>query len=86
MFRFLKYLRITWTVFCGIACVLLIVLWVRSYHHVDVVRNKRILVEERKGVRPLFVGRCLRGERISSQHCRPNTLNASPAKFTYGQT
>ena len=28
--RFRK-LRITWTVFCGIACVLLVVLWVRSY-------------------------------------------------------
>src|SRR6267378_2351347 len=31
MSRFLRYLRITWTVFCGIACVLLIALWVRSY-------------------------------------------------------
>ena len=31
MHRFLRYLRIAWTVFCGIACVLLIVLWVRSY-------------------------------------------------------
>src|SRR6476661_3879782 len=28
--RFRK-LRIAWSVFCGIACVLLIVLWVRSY-------------------------------------------------------
>ena len=26
-----RYLRITWTVFCGIACVLMIALWVRSY-------------------------------------------------------
>jgi hypothetical protein len=25
------YLRITWTVLCGIACVLLIALWIRSY-------------------------------------------------------
>ncbi len=31
MFRYLRYLRILWTVFCGVACVLLIVLWVRSY-------------------------------------------------------
>jgi hypothetical protein len=30
-----RKLRITWTVFCGIACVLLIVLWVRSYWWVD---------------------------------------------------
>jgi hypothetical protein len=31
----LRYLRIAWTVFCGIACVLLIVLWVRSYWWMD---------------------------------------------------
>jgi hypothetical protein len=33
----MKYrkLRIAWSVFCGIACVLLIVLWVRSYHFSD---------------------------------------------------
>jgi hypothetical protein len=30
-----RKLRITWTVFCGIACVLLIVLWVRSYWWAD---------------------------------------------------
>jgi hypothetical protein len=29
--RFARYLRIGWTVLCGIACVLLVVLWVRSY-------------------------------------------------------
>jgi hypothetical protein len=31
MSRYLLYLRITWTVFCGIACVLVVLLWVRSY-------------------------------------------------------
>ena len=31
MHKSLRYLRIIWTAFCGIACVLLIVLWVRSY-------------------------------------------------------
>ena len=30
-----RMLRITWTVFCGIACVLLIALWVRSYWWID---------------------------------------------------
>ena len=34
----LRYLRIAWTVFCGIACVLLIVLWVRSYKTTDFVQ------------------------------------------------
>ncbi len=34
--RFRK-LRITWTVFCGIACVLLIALWVRSYDTKDMI-------------------------------------------------
>jgi hypothetical protein len=40
--RFRK-LRIAWTVFCGIACVLLVVLWVRSYVTTDTlnVRNQQ---------------------------------------------
>ena len=32
--RFRK-LRIAWSVVCGVACVLLIVLWVRSYSQTD---------------------------------------------------
>jgi hypothetical protein len=36
--RLIRGLKITWTVFCGIACLLLIVLWVRSYWRVDTVR------------------------------------------------
>jgi len=35
--RFRK-LRIAWSVFCGIACVLLIVLWVRGYYVLDFLR------------------------------------------------
>src|SRR6478672_11323736 len=34
--RFRK-LRIAWSVFCGLACLLLIVLWVRSYSRLDYV-------------------------------------------------
>jgi hypothetical protein len=34
--RRLPKLRIAWSVGCGIACVLLVVLWVRSYWHMDV--------------------------------------------------
>ncbi len=33
-----RTLRITWTAFWGIACVLLVVLWVRSYWRTDIVR------------------------------------------------
>ena len=32
-----RYLRILWTVFCGIACLLLIALWVRSYRWNDII-------------------------------------------------
>jgi hypothetical protein len=39
MSRSLRYLRITWTVFCGIACVLLVVLWVRSYRQPEEFRK-----------------------------------------------
>src|SRR5438067_2362540 len=35
MRRFLRYLRIAFSVTCVIACVLLIVLWVRSYRWID---------------------------------------------------
>ncbi len=35
MHRFLRYLRIAFSATCGIACVLLIVLWVRSYWWMD---------------------------------------------------
>ena len=35
MRRFLRYLRIAWSVAWGLACGLLIVLWVRSYSRLD---------------------------------------------------
>jgi hypothetical protein len=35
--RYLRYLRIAFSVTCGIACVLLVVLWVRSYWWADFV-------------------------------------------------
>lgn len=35
--RYLRYLRILWTALCAIACLLLIVLWVRSYHRRDIL-------------------------------------------------
>src|SRR6476619_1389766 len=49
--RFRK-LRITWSVFCGIVCVLLIVLWVRSYRPGDI-----IVVRKSPYSRTMFVSR-----------------------------
>jgi hypothetical protein len=37
MSRYLPYLRIAFSAFCGLACVLLIVLWVRSYSCYDLM-------------------------------------------------
>jgi hypothetical protein len=37
MRRFLRYLRIAFSATCAIACVLLIVLWVRSYWRIDYI-------------------------------------------------
>src|SRR3954469_18702251 len=37
MRRVLRYLRIVFSAFCGVACVLLVVLWVRSYWRSDVI-------------------------------------------------
>jgi hypothetical protein len=36
--RLARWLRITWTVCCGIAVVLLVALWVRSYWRTDIIR------------------------------------------------
>jgi hypothetical protein len=35
MLKSLRHLRIIWSVICAIACVLLIVLWVRSHYYLD---------------------------------------------------
>jgi hypothetical protein len=35
MSRYLRYLRIAFSAFCGLMCVLLVVLWVRSYWRYD---------------------------------------------------
>jgi hypothetical protein len=35
MYKSLRYVRTTWTAFCLIACLLLCVLWIRSYWWVD---------------------------------------------------
>jgi hypothetical protein len=37
---YLRYLRISWTVFCGIACVLLVVLWVASCWRFDQIVHR----------------------------------------------
>jgi hypothetical protein len=39
MSRYLRYFRILWTVLCGVAAVLLIVLWVRGYWITDCLRR-----------------------------------------------
>src|SRR5882757_8806445 len=39
MSRYLRYLRIAFSATCLVACVLLIVLWVRSYKYADLARN-----------------------------------------------
>src|SRR3954447_9696169 len=40
MAKFWRYLRIAWTGLCGLACVLVIVLWVRSYFWVDQITRQ----------------------------------------------
>jgi hypothetical protein len=39
--RLIRGIKITWSVCCGIACVLLLVLWVRSYWRVDTLSIER---------------------------------------------
>jgi len=46
--RFRK-LRIAWSIVCGIACVLLITLWVRSYWNVDSIITKLGLISSVEG-------------------------------------
>ncbi len=42
--RLIRGIKITWTVFCGIACVLLVVLWVRSYWWNDTLLSRSLQV------------------------------------------
>ena len=67
--RFLRYLRIAFSATCGIACVLLVVLWVRSYWIVDVLEKRtasqRVQVESRTG-------------RLTFWQFNPVTLKMSP--------
>jgi hypothetical protein len=45
MSRFIRYLRIAFSVVCVILCLLLIALWIRSYNHNDVLRkNTRLRI------------------------------------------
>jgi hypothetical protein len=39
MAKFLRYLRIAWSVGCVVVCVLLIVLWVRSYWWLNLIKG-----------------------------------------------
>jgi hypothetical protein len=44
-----RNLKIAWSVVCGITCVLLIALWVRSYWHVDSIISKFGLIGSVQG-------------------------------------
>ncbi len=50
MSRFLRYLRIAFSATCGIACVLLIALWVRSYFRVDDLSYRDRNISSLRGV------------------------------------
>jgi hypothetical protein len=45
----IRKLRIAWSIVCGIACVLLIALWVRSYWNVDSIITKLGLISSVEG-------------------------------------
>jgi hypothetical protein len=79
--RFRK-LRITWTVFCGIACVLLIVLWVRSYWRGDligVVGNRSLHIRSEQGLIFTDVSTADAGDRRGWRHRMwPQTPDWSP--------
>jgi hypothetical protein len=72
MSKFWRYLRLTWTVLCGVASVLLIVLWVRSYWRLDVGGL------EAGG----YVS--LRGTVMCCFHCGPNFIQRLPKQFYTG--
>jgi hypothetical protein len=54
--RYLRYLRIGWTALCGIACLVLVVLWVRSYYYSDSVAIPRTTSQRSLDIHS-FVGR-----------------------------
>jgi hypothetical protein len=50
MSRYLRYSRITFSAFCGLACVLLIVLWIRSYYACDIFTWNYVSGETERGI------------------------------------
>src|SRR3982751_549666 len=44
-----RNLRVAWSVFCGLACILLIVLWVRSYWWVDIANHSQYSLTSMQG-------------------------------------
>lgn len=73
MFRFLRYLRIAFSVVCGIACVLLVMLCVRSYH--------RDAKGQAKGERLTHVDS---QRRLYVVHSRLGAVHLSAASFDSG--
>jgi hypothetical protein len=71
--RFRK-LRIAWTVFCGIACVLLIALWVRSYWRYDFTQSGGVTSANGN----LHIGRNVEITRYADRTPSPQQPTRSP--------
>src|SRR6476619_533326 len=76
MRKTLRYIRIAFSAFCGLACVLLVVLWVRSYRSCDLLRRTPF------GVRIEIIS--VEGQlKITRTGPPPNWITSVPSTISY---
>lgn len=75
--RFRK-LRIAWSVFWGLACGLLVVLWVRSYRVVDAFSRGEDSPSERSKVMMFFSGGVFTFDRRTYPPSKPEDIGCNP--------
>jgi hypothetical protein len=89
MSRTLRYLRIAWTVSCGIVCLFLIALWVRSYVLSDylVLKSLNIEIDSLFGVLCIYQPGTLTGDWIiesaSIEELRGVGLKRNPLHYLF---
>ena len=89
--RLLRALRITWTAFWGIACLLLICLWVRSYSwveiiHLPIVGNSGVNIGYVPGLFAVGTVNSMPHQVVTLSHMPPSKWSESLTKDYPGKT
>src|SRR4051812_11045209 len=84
-----RKLRIAWSVCWGLACVLLIVLWVRSYRVIDVINwttSTRLSVASEIGIIQVSRSKPATESRMWEWHTLTDFMGAHPRTWSFTPT